>query len=154
MKRKYELMFTIDAVLDDPQIEEIANKIRSSMEARGAEILDWNRWGKRRFAYEIKGRTHGVYYVILMMLPADQVREVELMLKLTEPVLRHLLLNITPRMEKLMIKQNRLKAKLSQEVSERAVKSEAASIELAGDERPQSVEEAIEAVDKISADQA
>ena len=154
MKRKYELMFTIDAVLDDPQVEEIANKIRSSMEAKGAEILDWNRWGKRRFAYEIKGRTHGVYYVILLMLPPDQVREVETMLKLTEPVLRYLLINITPRMEKLMIKQNRLKTKLSQETSERAVKSEAASIELAGDERPQSVEEAIEAVDKLSADQA
>lgn len=152
MKRKYELMFTLDALLDDAAVEEAANKIRSGLEARGAEILDWNRWGKRRFAYEIKGRTHGVYVVVTMMMEPKETAEVELMLKLNDAVLRHLLLSISPRMEKLIAKQNALRSKLATEVSERAAKAETANNP--ADERPQSLEEAEAEAEKLTADNA
>ncbi len=146
MKRKYELMFTIDALLDEGQIEDNANKIRQMLESKGAEIVDWNRWGKRRFAYEIKGRTHGVYFVVTMMLMANAVAEVEQLLKLNECVLRHLMLYITPRMDKLMDKQNSLRSRLSTEVSDRAARADAAN----APDRPQNLEEAEAIAEKIA----
>ncbi len=148
MKRKYELMFTIDALLDDGQIEENANKVRQLLESKGGEIDDWNRWGKRRFAYEIKGRTHGVYFVVNLTLDPSVVEEVEQLLKLNETVLRHLLIYITPRMDKLIAKQTELRSKLSTETSERAAKMEGAL----SPERPGTLEEAEAVAEKMAAE--
>lgn len=151
MKRKYELMFTVDALLDDAQVDEVANRIRAVIESREGEILDWNRWGKRRFAYEIKGRTHGVYFVVTYLLAPNFINEIENALKLTESVLRHLNLVISERMEKLMARQYALREKLSQQVSERAAKAEGAMSDLTG-ERPQNLDEAEAIAEKLSAE--
>jgi small subunit ribosomal protein S6 len=148
MKRKYELMFTVDALLDEGQVDENANKVRQMLESKGAEIEDWNRWGKRRFAYEIKGRTHGVYFVVTMTMEPNVVAEVEQLLKLNESVLRHLMIYITPRMEKLLAKQTDLRTKLSIETSERAAKMEGAL----SPERPQNLDEAEAVAEKLAAE--
>ncbi|MCX7835350.1 MAG: 30S ribosomal protein S6 [bacterium] len=154
MKRKYELMFALDAVLDDNQVEEVANKIRSAIEGREGEILEWDRWGKRRFAYEIKGRTHGVYYVTVFKILPSKISELELFLKLNEAVLRYLILVITPRMEKLIAKQNNIRSKLSTELSESAVKLTAAEVDLYGTERPLTIEEANQEFESINPDES
>lgn len=154
MKRKYELMFALDAVLDDNQVEEIANKIKSAIESREGEIHEWNRWGKRRFAYEIKGRTHGVYYLTVFSIAPSKIAELDLILKLNEAVMRYLILVITSRIEKLIAKQNRIRSKLSTELSESAAKLTAAEIDLYGNDRPTSIEEANQEFESINPDES
>lgn len=149
MKRKYELMFALDAVLDDNQVEEIANKIKGAIESREGDILIWNRWGKRRFAYEIEGRTHGVYYLTEFSIAPSKITELELALKLNEAVLRHLLLSITTRMEKLIARQNILRSKLHMEVTDRTVKVTAADVALIEEVPLLSLEDANETIENL-----
>ena len=46
--------------------------------------------GRRRLAYEVGRHREGLYQVVEFRLPTDQTRELERTIKLTEDILRHL----------------------------------------------------------------
>jgi small subunit ribosomal protein S6 len=50
-----------------------------------------DRWGKRKLAYPIKTRLEGNYVVTHLRMEPTQTAELEASLRLTEEVLRHLL---------------------------------------------------------------
>jgi small subunit ribosomal protein S6 len=50
-----------------------------------------NHWGKRQFAYTIRGREVGYYVVVQFEADAGQLAEFERLIKLDESVLRHLM---------------------------------------------------------------
>ena len=51
--RAYELMVIVDGDADDAAVESAVRRIGEQIQAKRGEIKTTDRWGRRRFAYEI-----------------------------------------------------------------------------------------------------
>lgn len=94
--RVYELMVIVDASLDDDVIDAQVKRVAELVAQRGAEVRSEDRWGKRRFAYEINHQQEG-YYVLFELVGGDQLEQLERALRLADEVVRHKLLRIPDR---------------------------------------------------------
>jgi small subunit ribosomal protein S6 len=104
-KRQYELMFIISPMYSDEEnIETVINRVQQAIEGQGGEVTSVNHsapWGRRKLAYPIRAYaggessrrifTEGFYVLMHLTLASTKVVEVERALKLTDPVLRHLI---------------------------------------------------------------
>ncbi len=57
--RAYELMVIFDSGLDDLVIDDQVKSVTTQIGTRGGSVASTDRWGRRRFAYEIDHRTEG-----------------------------------------------------------------------------------------------
>lgn len=89
--RGYELVFIIRPDLDDEATEAVIEKVRSMIENNGGEIAKIDKWGKRRLAYEIKDLREGYYVVLNFKGESAVAAELDRVLKITDPVLRHMI---------------------------------------------------------------
>ena len=89
--RDYELMVVLDPNLDDGAIDALNTRIQTMSTQRGGTIENVDVWGRRRLAYPIGRYRDGVYILYRMQLPPNAAAEIERALKLTESVIRHLL---------------------------------------------------------------
>jgi small subunit ribosomal protein S6 len=86
--RAYELMVIIDAELDDEVIDSTVNRIADLVGQRGATIKREDRWGRRRFAYEINHKLEG-YYVVFEFVGGSELDQLERALRLADETVRH-----------------------------------------------------------------
>jgi small subunit ribosomal protein S6 len=94
---KYETTFILDPSLDENQANEEVKKVGQWIQDLGGEVLEVQRWGKRRLAYEINRRRDGIYTLVLYQGPGAIVKELERRLRLNESVLRSLtVLHVPP----------------------------------------------------------
>ena len=89
--REYELMVVLDPNLDDAAIEALNTRIQSLVTQRGGAVEGVDNWGRKRLAYPIGRYRDGVYILSRLQLPPNAASEIERALKLTESVIRHLL---------------------------------------------------------------
>src|SRR5437588_11580455 len=84
-------MVVLDPNLDDAAIEAMNNRIHTLVTQRGGTIENVDAWGRRRLAYPIGRFRDGVYILTRLQLPPGATVEIERALKLTESIIRHLL---------------------------------------------------------------
>jgi len=89
--REYELMVVLDPNLDDAAVDALNTRIQNMVTQRGGTIDSVDAWGRRRLAYPIGRYRDGVYILSRFQLPPNAAAEIERALKLTESVIRHLL---------------------------------------------------------------
>ena len=88
--RQYETMFVLHPSLDGDAVNEWVTRFQGVVAQNGGTITRLQEIGKRRLAYEIAGVREG-YYVLLNFTGSTQlVRELERVMKISEPVLRFL----------------------------------------------------------------
>ena len=93
--RRYELVVIIGPqVADDEVPEAIERLIRRPVEAGGGEMEEVNPWGRRKLAYPINKELEGSYVVSQLRLEPQQTKELEQGLKVSEEVIRHLLVRL------------------------------------------------------------
>jgi small subunit ribosomal protein S6 len=86
--RAYELMVIIDAELDDEVIDATVTRIAGLLDQRGATVKSEDRWGRRRFAYEINHKHEG-YYVVFEFVGGSDLDQLERALRLADETVRH-----------------------------------------------------------------
>jgi small subunit ribosomal protein S6 len=86
--RAYELMVIIDAELDDEVIDATVKRIADLIGQRGATVGREDRWGRRRFAYEINHKLEG-YYVVFEFVGGSELDQLERALRLADETVRH-----------------------------------------------------------------
>jgi len=86
--RAYELMVIIDAELDDEVIGATVKRIADLVGQRGATVKREDRWGRRRFAYEINHKHEG-YYVVFEFVGGSDLDQLERALRLADETVRH-----------------------------------------------------------------
>jgi small subunit ribosomal protein S6 len=86
--RAYELMVIIDAELDDEVIDTTVKRIADMLTQRGAVVKNQDRWGRRRFAYEIDHKYEG-YYVVYEFVGGSDLDQLERALRLADETVRH-----------------------------------------------------------------
>jgi small subunit ribosomal protein S6 len=89
--RDYELMVVLDPNLDETALEAMNTRIQSLVTQRGGTVENIDNWGRKRLAYPIGRFRDGVYILFRLKLPPTAAVEIERSLKLTESVMRHLL---------------------------------------------------------------
>jgi small subunit ribosomal protein S6 len=88
--RDYEVLYIVRADLDDDKVQDIIKRVNTIIERAGGSVERTNVWGKRKLAYEVKHQKEGSYVLQDFQIGPDRVPELEAALKITEEVLRHL----------------------------------------------------------------
>ena len=94
--RAYELMVIIDAELDDEVIDATVKRIAGLLDQRGATVKSEDRWGRRRFAYEINHKHEG-YYVVFEFVGGTDLDTLERALRLADETVRHKVVRLPDR---------------------------------------------------------
>ncbi len=88
--REYETVFVLHPNLEEARIEEEIEGVRSTIAAASGEILDVERWGRRKLAYTIGKVNEGIYTLVRFRAEAGVVSDLERRYRLREDILRHL----------------------------------------------------------------
>lgn len=96
---KYELLYIVHPDLES-SIDKITDRIRTYIESRGGKITYEENWGKRKLAYVISKTDVGIYILWYFEAPKDALSKVERDLRLTEEVIRYMLLAIEEKKKK------------------------------------------------------
>ena len=92
--RPYEVMAILDPKLEDAETENVIERLRQVVTDRGGEVTSLDKWGRRRLAYEIKGNQEAYYLVMRFKAPVEATRELERVMRITDAVLRYLLVRL------------------------------------------------------------
>ncbi len=87
-------MFIVDPTISDDGLTQIQQRFTDLALARGAELKKIAPWERRRLAYEIKGRRDGIFILAELRADPKVVAELENQLKVSEQVLRHLVVRL------------------------------------------------------------
>jgi small subunit ribosomal protein S6 len=86
--RAYELMIIFRAETEESEVQTTINRLGEMAKADGASLEKIDKWGVRRFAYEINHQWEG-FYVVLEFLSPNALSEIDRTLRLADPVIRH-----------------------------------------------------------------
>jgi small subunit ribosomal protein S6 len=103
----YECMFLLDTSKMGGDVPGAAQALHSIMERHKAEVLASRPWEERRLAYPISGQKKGQYYLMYFKSDGKELINIERDLRLTETLLRHMVLKIDPKMEEIMLSVGR-----------------------------------------------
>ncbi|MCJ7792746.1 MAG: 30S ribosomal protein S6 [Candidatus Marinimicrobia bacterium] len=91
MMRDYELVLVIDPEISGIDQKKLIAKIKKIIEELKGKVEKTDEWGKKKFAYPIKKKSLGYYFLLMVKLPAEAPREIEKQFKLEEKLIRYLL---------------------------------------------------------------
>ena len=89
--RDYEVLYIVRADLDDEKVQDAVKRVNTLIERSGGTSERTNLWGKRKLAYQVKHQKEGSYVLQDFQFDPSRVPELEAALKITEEVLRHLI---------------------------------------------------------------
>lgn len=92
--RDYELVLIISPEVADDAIEGAIERVKGFIAASGGEVSNVNVWGRRAIAFPIKHFRYGIYAVLTVNMSPSATKDLERSLKLSENILRHLLVRV------------------------------------------------------------
>jgi small subunit ribosomal protein S6 len=92
--RDYELVLIVSPQLADEAFDATIDKYSKFITGKGGTIGDTQRWGKRRLAYPIKHFGEGNYVLLKTKMKPAVSRDLEANLRISEEVVRHLLVRV------------------------------------------------------------
>jgi len=129
MKSKhYESVIIFNAALEDEQIENNISRIQEVIKNNGGEILEADRWGRKRLAYPIQKSKTGYYLVLRYLAPSELITVLERSFRLDETIMRYLTIALNKKALEGIAKQKEAdkiaRENAAQEASEIAQKSD------------------------------
>lgn len=97
--RDYELVVILSPDIGDDLVPASLERLDQSVTSRGGEVKEVNHWGRRRMAYPIQRHIEGNYVVSQIRLDPGQVAALETNLRISEEVIRHMLVQALPASE-------------------------------------------------------
>ncbi len=88
----YEVMFIIEAALEDDKKEAAIQMVKEIITANG-EIVSADIWGMRKLAYPIRKKNEGYYVVIQFKSGPELPKELDRRLKIFDSIIRHIIIN-------------------------------------------------------------
>ena len=86
--RDYEALVIVDARLEEGDIDKAVTKFLDAVGAAGGEVGKVDRWGTRRFAYEIDHQNEGYYFVANFKAPEEAVDQLKRTIQITDELVR------------------------------------------------------------------
>lgn len=91
--RSYEVAVLLHPDLEI-NIEAATKKIEQIITAAGGKVVKKDNWGKRKLAYNIKGQQWGLYVFYGVEMPADAVAKINQKFRITEEIMRYLIVSL------------------------------------------------------------
>ena len=89
---KYETMYIISPTVDDEQVKALVEKFNDLISEHG-EIEKVEEWGRKKLAYEVQDQKEGYYVLVYFTSNPEFPLELERNFKITENILKYLILN-------------------------------------------------------------
>lgn len=94
---QYETIVVYDPALSDEAVDGETNQLREVVSRRRGTVLEVQKWGKKRLAYEIRRRREGHYVLLKLEGPPGVAAEVDRHGRVTETILRVMTVRADPR---------------------------------------------------------
>lgn len=115
----YELTYIVPMSYTVDELPAITKKVNAILTENGAENLKESSMGKLKLAYQIGKFSHGYYQVVEFDAPGSSLMEVNKSLKLTNEVLRYMLVSKRIKGEKELLIEQKLREKIAKQNLER-----------------------------------
>jgi small subunit ribosomal protein S6 len=86
--RAYEVMLILPAEADEKVVTTAVDRITKAIEPSGGSVIGIDRWGRRRFAFEVDRQTEGYYAVVAFDAEPETITPLERALTLADEVMR------------------------------------------------------------------
>jgi small subunit ribosomal protein S6 len=100
MKRKYEIGFVINPESSEEEIKKVIDSVVETINKTGGTIENIDEWGRRQMAYPMGKHNEGIYTFINADLPGTAFYDIERRMKLTERIMRYLILRLDDKLKK------------------------------------------------------
>ena len=88
---QYELGMVLRSTLNEEEVNQVVENVKSRITELGGECTGTNVWGKRRLAHPINKQTDGIYVFLNFSLSPQSVKELVRTIQFIDSVLRHIL---------------------------------------------------------------
>lgn len=85
---QHEVIIILDPALTEDGVEREISGVREIAAKKGGEVLEVQKWGKKRLAYEVKKRREGQYVLMKMGGMGKVVADLERHFRITETILK------------------------------------------------------------------
>lgn len=92
--RDYELTTVVSPDLGEESLAAYGDKITQLVTGAAGEVTKIDSWGRRRLAYPIDGFREGYYFVTQLKMNPRSTTELERSIKLSEEIIRHLIIKV------------------------------------------------------------
>src|SRR5687768_16220834 len=92
--RPYEVMVILEPTLEESAVQAVINRSTDLLQSGGGTVNRVDKWGKRRFAYEIDKKQEGFYVLLDVTSDVAPMDELHRTLGLADDVIRHKIVRI------------------------------------------------------------
>ena len=89
---KYEVLYIIDASIDDAAKEAQIAKYSDLITANGGSVEAVDKWGIKKFAYPMEFKNEGYYVLMTFTAPAELPAEMERQMRISDAIIRYLVI--------------------------------------------------------------
>ena len=89
---KYEVLYIIDASIDDAAKEAQIAKYSDLVTANGGSVEAIDKWGIKKFAYPMEFKNEGYYVLMTFTAPAELPAEMERQMRIADAIIRYLVI--------------------------------------------------------------
>lgn len=107
--RHYETTYILRPNLGEEQFTEIIERTNAIVQDDNGSVIDVDRWGLKKLAYEIKKETQGYYICMNYAAPGTTVQEIERIFRIDDRVLRYLTVKLAEEINESGIDQEKEK---------------------------------------------
>lgn len=86
--RTYEALVIVDAALEEAAIDQAVDRFLDVIKSSGGEVTAVDKWGTRRFAYEIDHRKEGYYFVATFSAEEGVVEDLKRTVQISDEFIR------------------------------------------------------------------
>jgi len=112
-KKHYEILYIVSNKFTEEETKGIDESVKKIVTDHEGEITYSENWGKKKFAYPIKGFNHGYYLLFEFDLWGKDLAEVDHLLRMSSRVLRHQIIAKRKRSEEEIKKEKEKSAELA-----------------------------------------
>jgi small subunit ribosomal protein S6 len=98
-------MFLLDSAKVAVNWDESVKQVHDILAKHNAEIVASRQWDERRLAYSVEGHKKGTYLLTFFRTEGSNIVEIEADCRLSELVLRDLILKVHPKLAELQVNQ-------------------------------------------------
>jgi small subunit ribosomal protein S6 len=92
--RDYELAYVVRSTIDEDGVTGVVEQVSQFVKSADGEVTSVDVWGRRALAYPIDNHREGIYVVLQMKMPPTGLPQLERNLKLSEDIIRYLLVKV------------------------------------------------------------
>lgn len=86
--RKYEALVIVDSALEEGDVQKAIDRFSGAITDAGGTSVEIDRWGVRRFSYEIDHQKEGYYFVANFDAPVEAITGLERILQISDEFIR------------------------------------------------------------------